>query len=119
MANNKQNSIWQDADTGNWRGNFVSMMYDVNFTLVPRLERKSEREPAYDIFTVSRRHGQSVKVGVAFEKQPKDANKEKFLSISIDDPAMEKPLYLTAFPVEGKAEFEIVWQRPRAKADAA
>jgi uncharacterized protein (DUF736 family) len=40
----------------------------------------------------------------------------RFYTLTIDDPSLAQPLYLTAYPVKGQeGRYDVVWQRPRTK----
>lgn len=72
--------------------------------------------PAFHVVTKSR-SGAMFEIGVAFAKRTKQD--KEFYSISIDDPALAAPLYVTAFASDDTGPdaplFDIVWQRPRKK----
>ena len=109
------NNGYLKLENNEWRGKVTTLHIDMPIKLVAA-ERRTENAPAFDVFSQTK-SGSAVKVGVAFEKRMKDSN-EAFYSITIDDPSMEAPLYVTAFPSKEDGKFDIVWQRPRKK-DAA
>lgn len=99
-------------ENNEWRGKITTLHIDMAIKMVP-VERRSDNGPAFDIYAAGK-GGQAVKVGVAFEKRMRDTQ-EAFYSFTIDDPSMDAPLYVTAFPAAEDGKFDIVWQRPRKK----
>lgn len=114
--------------SGQLAGKIVTRNIDVDFWC--KLTNSSNpAAPAFEIMTKSK-SGTPFKIGVGFEKRTKEKTDdqgvvtggEPFYSMSIDDPALPAPLYVTAFGAKEKdrvGEFDIVWQRPRAKQEAA
>lgn len=100
---------------GEWQGKIQTLHVDMDIKLerIPSTERKSDSSPVFNVMARGRNNS-AVKVGVAFEKRIKDTQ-EAFYSLTIDDPSMAAPLYVTAFPAEEQGKFDIVWQRPRKK----
>lgn len=107
---------------GEWVGRVVTRNVDFEFTLKPT-NSPNPKAPAFDIMTKSKM-GTAFKVGVAFEKRTSEKTDDQgvvtggevFYSMSIDDPSLPAPLYVTAFGAKDRpGEFDIVWQRPRAK----
>jgi uncharacterized protein (DUF736 family) len=110
---------------GQLYGRVVTRNIDFEFTC-KLTNSNNPAAPAFEIMTKSKM-GTPFKVGVGFEKRTKERTDEQtgqvtggepFYSMSIDDPSMAAPLYVTAFGAKEKdraGEFDIVWQRPRAK----
>ena len=111
-----------------WAGRITTRNIDFDFWLEMITNRKSEKAPVFDIMTKSKQ-GTPFRVGVVFEKRMKDKTDDLgnittkgsvFYSMSIDDPSLPEPLYVTAFPAENPDDgFDIVWQRPRQRSEAA
>ncbi len=99
---------------GTIEGRVITRQIDFTFLGKPT-NSTNEKAPALELFAKSR-SGAEFKIGVAYEKEMKDG-KDKFFSMSFDDPALDAPLYVTAFPSkDGEVGvYEIVWQRPRKK----
>lgn len=107
---------------GEWTGHIVTRNIDFPFTL-QATNSKNPNAPVFEVMAKSKL-GTAFKVGVAFEKRTKEKTDEQgvitggdvFYSISIDDPSLPAPLYVTAFGAKDRpGEFDIFWQRPRAK----
>lgn len=106
------NGYLKQKELGKWVGKVVTRNVDFDFWLEPT-KSLNEKAPCFEIMTKSK-VGNAFKVGVVFEKRTKDG--EVFYSMSIDDPSLAAPLYVTAFGAKDRpGEFDIVWQRPRQK----
>lgn len=62
--------------------------------------------------------GRLVEIGKGWKKLMKKGAHEgqPFFSLTFDDPSLEKPINVTAFPTEERGVFDIVWQRPKKAA---
>lgn len=110
MSTNYMN---QDQE-GRWTGNITTAVYDINFWLRVRPSSENENAPCFDVITKSKHHGKEVKIGAVWEKKNRETG-EVFYSITVDDPSLQQPLNVTAFPKEEPGEFEIVWSRPKKR----
>lgn len=76
---------------------------------------------------VTKKNGEGAPDGEIFQKDCdfpigkywlKETNQDKrrFLSIELDNPMMDKPVYLSAFQDESnRSQFNIVWSRPKKR----
>lgn len=64
--------------------------------------------------------GRVVEIGKAWRKLIKngDFKGHDFFSFTFDDPSLEKPINVSAYPTPDKGIYDIVWQRPRQKVTA-
>lgn len=96
------------------KGQFATLKINVKFGVRPIAKKEGRDTPDYELVT----DGAGVPIGKAWIKTGK---KGKFLTVMLDDPSFDQPLYVTAFPtgeVEGDAQlFDIVWRRPRRRED--
>lgn len=102
----------QRAENG-MTGYIVCRALDAKLTLRSHPRAGNMNAPRWEIF--AKQGGASeYSIGSAWEKKIERGDNAggKMLSITFDDPSMDKPLYVTAFP-DGDG-FEIVWQRARA-----
>ena len=107
------NGFLKQDNAGNWFGKIETMQHDIAFTL-KFTPSDNENAPCFDIMTKSR-SGTAVKIGSVWEKKAKDTG-QSFYSMTVDDPSLDKPLYVTAFPSRDKTDqFDIIWNRPRPK----
>ena len=70
------------------------------------------QRPSHRVFA-RRSSGTEVPVGSAWLKTAKHGPYagRKFLSISIDDPALKNPLHIAAFPDAKTSDWVVVWRR--------
>jgi uncharacterized protein (DUF736 family) len=90
---------------------------DVTLTLNPDYRSGDEKSPKFHVN--GKGPGGFVRIGGAWEKTASEASAhpgEKFLSITVDDPSLDGPLNVTAYPRDG-GTYEIVWRRSRRTAE--
>ena len=87
--------------------------------LVPNPSRYNDKSPDM-IVKMADNNGVFVKVGSAWRKELKN-DAGDFYSITLDNPSLEKPVYISAFPEfddeknGGKIlHYNLTWSRPRA-----
>ena len=76
--------------------------------------RAGEREPDYRIFEEG--EGGTVEFGAAWKRTSERG--QEFLSIVIDDPALNAPLHAALFMRERENSANLVWTRPSTKPKA-
>ena len=74
-------------------------------------ESKTEKGPDYRV-TVEAEEG-SVELGAAW-KRTSEAGRE-FLSVTLDDPALARPLNAALMPAENGGDAILIWSRPNKK----
>lgn len=79
-----------------------------------KLERKtvSDNAPAFDVFYKPKGGEHYRPIGQAWLKNSDKVDGGDFLSLTLDDPAWDKPLSFSAFPRDD-GTFRLVWQRAR------
>jgi uncharacterized protein (DUF736 family) len=88
----------------------------VAMTLALRtVQSANPRAPRFEILALSAAR-QWVQVGALFELSS-NATGETFLNGKIEDPSLDKPLYISAFRQEDES-YNIVWSRPTRRRDA-
>ena len=105
-------SIKQNA-SGTFLGKISTL--SVSLTIALReLHSANPRAPKYEVFALSAAK-EWVQVGALFEL-PANGTGEMFLNGKIEDPSLDKPLYISAFRQED-GSYNIVWSRPNRKRD--
>ena len=76
-----------------------------NVRIVPELNRASENAPSHRIF-VGR-----AEIGAAWSKR--SAEDRDYLSVKLDDPSFNAPIYANLFDDEDGDGFTLIWSRGR------
>jgi uncharacterized protein (DUF736 family) len=76
-----------------------------NVRIVPEATRASDNAPSYRIFVGS------AEIGAAWSKR--SAEGRDYLSIKLDDPSFNAPMYANLFDGEDKDSFILIWSRDR------
>ena len=76
-----------------------------NVRIVPELNRASENAPSHRIF-VGR-----AEIGAAWSKR--SAEDRDYLSVKLDDPSFNAPIYANLFDDEDADGFTLIWSRSR------
>jgi uncharacterized protein (DUF736 family) len=106
-------TITQNA-SGTFTGRISTLT--VAMTLALRtVQSVNPRAPKFEILALSAAR-QWVQVGALFELAS-NATGETFLNGKIEDPSLDKPLYISAFRQED-GSYNIVWSRPNRRRDA-
>jgi uncharacterized protein (DUF736 family) len=79
------------------------------------VNKSSENEPDYRIIEESA--AGSVELGAAW-KRKSEAGRE-FLSVSLDDPALPRPLSAALMPSDDGASAILIWSRPSKRKEQA
>ncbi|PMV57269.1 DUF736 domain-containing protein, partial [Pseudomonas sp. GW123-5C08] len=79
------------------------------------VQSANPRAPKFEILALSAAR-QWVQVGALFELSSNSTG-ETFLNGKIEDPSLDKPLYISAFRQED-GSYNIVWSRPTRRRDA-
>lgn len=105
-----------EASLDHFSGEVKTMQIQLAFELRTNERRHSDKSPSH--VAVVRTSGRvEVQIGSAWLREAKTGahRGRQFLSINIDDPSMDRPLNLTAYPPEESGDWEIVWKRQRAQ----
>jgi uncharacterized protein (DUF736 family) len=92
-------------------GQIRTLQMSIRFQMLENQSRNSAEAPDY-VIVAKNRDGSDVKIGAAWKKQSKAQATagEEFLSITIDDPSLEKPLNVAAFR-KTEGNWDITWRR--------
>ena len=75
--------------------------------IVPETARTGENAPSHRIF-VGR-----AEIGAAWSKRSSEGR--DYLSVKLDDPSFNTPIYANLFDDEGSETFSLIWSRGRSK----
>lgn len=104
--------------TQNASGTYTGKISTLTLAIVIALrtvQSANPRAPKFEILALSAAR-QWVQVGSLFELSS-NATGESFLNGKIEDPSLDKPLYISAFRQED-GSYNIVWSRPTRRRDA-
>ena len=71
---------------------------------ITRAEKENDKAPDYRIFAGA------TEFGAAWKKTARDSDRE-YLSVKLDDPSFQAPIFASLVAVEGKDEFALIWSR--------
>ena len=104
--------------TQNNSGTYTGKISTLTVAIVIALrtvQSANPRAPKFEILALSAAR-QWVQVGALFELASNSTG-EMFLNGKIEDPSLDKPLYISAFRQED-GSYNIVWSRPNRRRDA-
>jgi len=101
-------SFSYDAAKNTFKGRIVILAGTIPAVLVPNDKRTTEDAPLY---RVKARNG--AEIGAAWVKFRQE-DKERYLSLKLDDPSFPAPIYANLVEVEGEPDFQLIWSRPIA-----
>jgi uncharacterized protein (DUF736 family) len=98
-----------------YTGNITTALFAGGVALAPNTKRGAA---APDFRVKVKTNGRWMECGAAWRKPSDKVLGGEFLSITIDHAGMSKPLYVTAFPVDGQKpkeirDLNIIWKRTR------
>ena len=98
------------TSTGNgFSGTVRTLALNAKAKLV-RVENPSDKGPHFRIFAGN------VELGAAWQKTARDTERD-YLSVKLDDPSFNAPIYANLFDEEGGESYTLIWSRGR-KANA-
>ncbi len=106
-------TITQNA-SGTYTGKISTLTVAIVIAL-RTVQSANPRAPKFEILALSAAR-QWVQVGALFELSSNSTG-ETFLNGKIEDPSLDKPLYISAFRQED-GSYNIVWSRPTRRRDA-
>ena len=106
-------TITQNA-SGTYTGKISTLTVAIVIAL-RTVQSANPRAPKFEILALSAAR-QWVQVGALFELSSNSTG-ESFLNGKIEDPSLDKPLYVSAFRQED-GSYNIVWSRPTRRRDA-
>ena len=77
--------------------------------IVPEANRANDNAPSHRVF-VGR-----AEIGAAWSKRSEEGR--DYLSLKLDDPSFNSPIYANLFDDEGGEGYTLLWSRPRKSAD--
>ncbi|MGY3130927.1 uncharacterized protein (DUF736 family) [Bradyrhizobium sp. USDA 4501] len=94
--------------TGNdeFTGEIVTLSLQArSIRIVPETNRSGENAPSHRVY-VGR-----VEIGAAWSKRSEEGR--DYLSLKLDDPSFNAPIYANLFDDEGGEGYTLLWSRPR------
>ncbi|MGY3454077.1 DUF736 domain-containing protein [Bradyrhizobium sp. USDA 4353] len=77
--------------------------------IVPEANRSSENAPSHRVFAGR------VEIGAAWARRSEEGR--DYLSLKLDDPSFNAPIYANLFDDEGGEGYTLLWSRPRKAAE--
>ena len=91
---------------GEYQGEIVTLSVQAkNVRIVPETERLSDNAPSHRVY-VGR-----AEIGAAWPKRSTEGR--DYLSLKLDDPSFNAPIYANLFDDEGGEGYTLLWSRPR------
>ena len=91
-----------------FQGEIVTLSVQTkNVRIVPEATRASDNAPSHRIF-VGR-----AEIGAAWSKR--SAENRDYLSVKLDDPSFNAPIYANLFDDEDGETFSLIWSRPNGR----
>ncbi|MBT1157104.1 DUF736 domain-containing protein [Aminobacter anthyllidis] len=87
---------------------FTGSIKTLTLTVKARFERieiPSDKGPHFRIFSGA------VELGAAWQKHSEQSGRD-YLSVKLDDPSFQAPIYATLVEVEGEQGLQLIWSRP-------
>lgn len=75
--------------------------------IVPEANRSNDNAPSHRVF-VGR-----AEIGAAWSKRSNEGR--DYLSLKLDDPSFNAPIYANLFDDEGEDTFSLIWSRPNGR----
>ncbi|WP_316176309.1 DUF736 domain-containing protein [Bradyrhizobium sp. SZCCHNRI1073] len=76
--------------------------------IVPEANRSSENAPSHRVYAGR------VEIGAAWARHSEEGR--DYLSLKLDDPSFNAPIYANLFEDEGGESYTLLWSRPRKTA---
>jgi uncharacterized protein (DUF736 family) len=90
-----------------YRGEIVTMsLQKKNVTIVAEQPSDNENAPTHRVFVGA------AEIGAAWAKTSKE--ERDYLSIKLDDPSFNAPIYASLFAAEDGKTFNLIWSRGRS-----
>ena len=93
-----------------YQGEIVTLSVQTkSVRIVPEVNRSNDNAPSHRVF-VGR-----AEIGAAWSKRSNEGR--DYLSLKLDDPSFNSPIYANLFDDEGGEGYTLLWSRPRKSAD--
>ncbi|WP_315773825.1 MULTISPECIES: DUF736 domain-containing protein [unclassified Bradyrhizobium] len=77
--------------------------------IVPEANRSNENAPSHRVYAGR------VEIGAAWARRSEEGR--DYLSLKLDDPSFNAPIYANLFEDEGSEGYTLLWSRPRKTAE--
>jgi uncharacterized protein (DUF736 family) len=77
--------------------------------IVPEASRSNENAPSHRVYAAR------VEIGAAWSRRSEEGR--DYLSLKLDDPSFNAPIYANLFDAEGDEGYTLIWSRPRKNGD--
>lgn len=94
-----------------WHGRIQTLDVSIDIKLVPNAPKRSGGAPDFIIYAQST-NGLSIEIGAGWKKErvKEDGEVFEFISLTLDDPSLSRPLNVAAFKNEA-GEWDITFRR--------
>lgn len=99
------------------KGNVSTLYHSIDISLEVNPNYKTDNDPVFYI-KADNKNGHAIQLGAAWEKLINNGPNQgkKFLSLTLDDPSFNAPLYCTAFLTDEDLTYDVKVERKRQKA---
>jgi uncharacterized protein (DUF736 family) len=94
---------------GEYLGDIFTLSLRANGVRIVSVTRTNDNAPSHRIL-IGR-----VEVGAAWPKHSEETERD-YLSVKLDDPSFNAPIYANLFNDEGGETFSLIWSRPNRRA---
>jgi len=104
-----------DKASDSFSGDISTLHFQINGVEIKPVDNKADKGPDYRlIFETSYGH---VELGAAWKRKAKGKNGREYISVELDAPQLDKPLYAAMFLGENGTAANLVWNRLKDEAE--
>jgi uncharacterized protein (DUF736 family) len=93
-----------------FQGEIITLSLKANAVrIVPETNRSSDQAPSHRVYAGR------AEIGAAWSKRSEEGR--DYLSLKLDDPSFNAPIYANLFDDEGGEGYTLLWSRPRRTAE--
>jgi uncharacterized protein (DUF736 family) len=93
-----------------FQGEIITLSLKANAVrIVPETNRSSDAAPSHRVYAGR------AEIGAAWSKRSEEGR--DYLSLKLDDPSFNAPIYANLFDDEGGEGYTLLWSRPRRTAE--
>ncbi len=97
---------FKKSGNGEFQGEIVTLSVQARgVRIVPETNRASDNAPSHRVFVAR------VEIGAAWSKRSNEGR--DYLSVKLDDPSFNAPIYANLFNDEDGETFSLIWSRGR------
>ncbi len=97
---------FKKSGNGEFQGEIVTLSVQAKgVRIVPETNRASDNAPSHRVFVAR------VEIGAAWSKRSNEGR--DYLSVKLDDPSFNAPIYANLFNDEDGETFSLIWSRGR------